>query len=83
MLIRKFNSEHRSGKYADDFSFGYNWSVGRHGRGVASVVWSWDFVSIAFKNQGSRTCSLTKKERLSSAASYTCDLCGLAAVVGK
>jgi hypothetical protein len=33
MLIRKFNSEHRSGKYADDFSFGYNWSVGRHGRG--------------------------------------------------
>jgi hypothetical protein len=36
MLIREFNAEHCSGKYTDDFTFGYDWGVGRHG-GVGFV----------------------------------------------
>src|SRR5260370_22141805 len=36
MSIREFNAEHCSGKYTDDFTFGYDWGVGRHG-GVGFV----------------------------------------------
>jgi hypothetical protein len=32
MLVCKFDAEHSSGKYADDFTFGYDWGVGWHGR---------------------------------------------------